>query len=289
MIKDDLKIDFIGIGAPKCATTWIYDCLKEHPQISLLPKDQHEDACFYEENSPGAILTQYYEEYPEDLNESVRLIGEFMVNYLISERTPEIIKSYNPNMKLIVSFRNPVERAHSYYRHLKFAEKREWGNFEEAIKKDPGEIIEPGFYYKHLKKFQDHFPKENIHIVFYKDVQEKPLRVVQDIYKFLEADTSFIPRLVHTKINPSRFKFATLGRLIHEGIIPLLDKTGFGYKIKSSPLLNKFYYGLAESYVSKKDPTSSMKRTTRQYLMEVYRNDVKNLEKLTNRNLESWK
>ncbi len=31
--NNDFKIDFIGIGATKSGTTWIAQCLKEHPQI----------------------------------------------------------------------------------------------------------------------------------------------------------------------------------------------------------------------------------------------------------------
>ena len=31
----NFKVDFIGIGAPRCGTTWIAKCLSEHPQICL--------------------------------------------------------------------------------------------------------------------------------------------------------------------------------------------------------------------------------------------------------------
>ncbi len=31
----NFKIDFIGVGAPKCGTTWVAQCLSEHPQICL--------------------------------------------------------------------------------------------------------------------------------------------------------------------------------------------------------------------------------------------------------------
>ena len=33
MKKVDFKVDFIGIGVIKAATTWIFQCLKEHPEI----------------------------------------------------------------------------------------------------------------------------------------------------------------------------------------------------------------------------------------------------------------
>jgi len=35
MNKDNFKIDFIGIGAMKAASTWIFEALKEHPEICV--------------------------------------------------------------------------------------------------------------------------------------------------------------------------------------------------------------------------------------------------------------
>ncbi len=38
MTKQKIKIDFIGIGTARSATTWITECLKEHPQIKFIQK-----------------------------------------------------------------------------------------------------------------------------------------------------------------------------------------------------------------------------------------------------------
>ena len=37
MMPDMSKIDFIGIGAPKCGTTWLSAQLEAHPQIGFAP------------------------------------------------------------------------------------------------------------------------------------------------------------------------------------------------------------------------------------------------------------
>lgn len=31
--EDTFKVDFIGVGDQKAASTWIYQCLSEHPEI----------------------------------------------------------------------------------------------------------------------------------------------------------------------------------------------------------------------------------------------------------------
>jgi len=38
-MADDFKLDFICIGAPKCATTWLAKTLNEHPDIFMPEKE----------------------------------------------------------------------------------------------------------------------------------------------------------------------------------------------------------------------------------------------------------
>ena len=39
-MNDKFKIDFIGIGAPRCATSWVAQCLMEHPQVCFSSKKE---------------------------------------------------------------------------------------------------------------------------------------------------------------------------------------------------------------------------------------------------------
>ena len=34
-MPEQQKLDFAVIGSQKCASTWIYDCLKDHPKLNL--------------------------------------------------------------------------------------------------------------------------------------------------------------------------------------------------------------------------------------------------------------
>ncbi|MFW6174033.1 MAG: hypothetical protein ACOC5T_09840 [Elusimicrobiota bacterium] len=40
MNNNDFKVDFLGIGWPRCATSWIYECLKEHSEICMAEKKE---------------------------------------------------------------------------------------------------------------------------------------------------------------------------------------------------------------------------------------------------------
>jgi hypothetical protein len=43
-----MKPTFIGLGAQKCTTAWLYNILEDHPQITLAaPQDGDKDAKFF--------------------------------------------------------------------------------------------------------------------------------------------------------------------------------------------------------------------------------------------------
>ena len=62
------KPNFVGIGAQKCASTWIYQILSDHPDVSLSTKKEidffsyryHHGSLWYEKHfpdKPGATAT----------------------------------------------------------------------------------------------------------------------------------------------------------------------------------------------------------------------------------------
>lgn len=48
-------INFLGIGAPKCATTWLAACLSDHPEI-FMPAKKEVSFFSAKKNGPGIIL-----------------------------------------------------------------------------------------------------------------------------------------------------------------------------------------------------------------------------------------
>ena len=96
-------IDFIGLGAQRSGTSWIYACLHEHPQIFIPIKEIH----FFSRERNWSKGYQWYEnlfaQCPID-----RKAGEFSTSYLIDQETPSRIHQQYPGTKLIVSLRNQL-------------------------------------------------------------------------------------------------------------------------------------------------------------------------------------
>jgi len=267
-MKNDFKIDFVGIGGIKCATTWIYECLQEHPGLCLAPKDQQKFALFF-----GKVDKKYYSFFKKNC-----LKGDFHVSYLESEEAMNRMKEHDP--KIIVCLRDPVKRAFSHYNYVKFSRDKEWESFEQALLEEPS-ILEPGFYFKHLKKYLDNF--DDTLILIYEDIEKDPKGFIRLIYKFLEVDDNFIPPSLDLKVNLTSFKLTRLGRFIHKRIAaPLLKNFKWAWKLKQSVFIKKLLCKISEEHGEAKE---ELRSETHDRLKEVYASDIRSLEQLVGRSL----
>jgi len=195
--------NFIGLGAPKSATTWLYHCLREHPEIFVADS---KEVMFFDYGDIRGRLTTYEKHFARAGD--AKAVGEFSTRYLASTRAPERIKKLIPDAKLIVSLRRPADQVYSHYWHLRrqnfhgLNASSEVPSFEQALKDMEDLLLNPAFYYRNLSNWFEYFDRSRIHIILYDDIQRAPGRVIRDLYSFLEADNEFVP----TALTPSRFQ-----------------------------------------------------------------------------------
>ncbi|MFW6174034.1 MAG: sulfotransferase family protein [Elusimicrobiota bacterium] len=303
MEDDDFKIDFIGIGAQKAATTWIFSCLKEHPEICppKVGEEEVKELQYFYQKRPDASndqdrakkskyerhgIKKYKEYFSHCSSGSVK--GEFTPDYLFYPEVPELLKKHFPETKLIVCLRDPIQRAYSQYLH-EINRTGQSITFEQAIEKE-SEFIERGMYYQQLKRYYNLFPEENILVLIYENIQDDPQQFIKNIYKFLEIDSNFIPDSVNTRVSVSKFKNTFLGKFIHKGVTPFLKKTKLGWRIHQSSWLRNKFYRFADFYASgtKKDE-HEIEGETKKKLKSIFKKDINKLEKLINKDLSHWK
>ena len=139
--KDYFKIDFIGIGTQRAGTTWIANCLSAHPQICLSnPKEVH----FFGSVRYSFGLDWYKKHFSAKPNQ---ITGEFDAGYFASKNAAIQIKEHFPDVKIIISLRNPIEKAFSNYLSVSSYEK--YSSFENFLEANP-KILERGIYYPKL-------------------------------------------------------------------------------------------------------------------------------------------
>lgn len=190
---------FIGLGAQRSGTTWIYSCLYDHPEIFIPQKELH----FFSRERNWQLGYDWYESRFRRSRANLKA-GEFSTSYLFDARTPERIARQYPSARLICSLRNPVDRAISnFVNDIRAGALSADTRFREALDTHP-EYIEQGFYADQVERYLDHFPPQQLKILIYEDSLTDPYRFVRGIYDFLGVDPCFRPAMLETRLNAAR-------------------------------------------------------------------------------------
>jgi hypothetical protein len=189
--KQDCLPNFLGVGAGKTATTWLHACLDEHPDV-FMPGGIEVD--FFSKHYQKGL--SWYQNHFVDVD-GQKAIGDISPSYMVFPEALSRIYEWNPQVRLIFSFRNPVKRAYSHYcMHLRGGVvSRE---IEDEITVDTRYVRE-GLYFRHLKRFLDHFPEESILVLLYDDLVQAPGDYLRQVFSFLEVDTTFEPSLLNER------------------------------------------------------------------------------------------
>ena len=191
--------DFIGLGAQRAGTSWIYACLYEHPEVCMPVKETH----FFSRERNWSKGYAWYEALFEECPQEAK-IGEFSTSYLVDLATPERIYQRYPGVKLMVSLRNPRSRAYSNYMNdIVAGVVDRHSPFRVALRQHP-EYLEQGCYAAQLERYFQYYSKDQILILIYEDILKDPLAFIRSIYEFIGIDASFVPSMLLTRVNEGR-------------------------------------------------------------------------------------
>ena len=284
--------NFLVIGAAKAGTTTVYHYLKQHPQVYMSPrKEPH----FFSKNGTKDYPIPTLEDYQalfQGASDEIA-IGEASTSYLTHPKAAERIQCHIPNAKLIAILRDPAYRTYSLYIMLLMLGKRKLSsynhqeildNFQGIVKKRSG-LIRGGFYYSHLQRYYSLFPANQIKLGLFQDLKNKPDVLMEDIFNFLEIDSSFT-------INKS-FGSANRGGIPRNKEIDTFIKKLKPIYHSLSPIIsqrwsNKIYKIYVDLRNKNLEQPPKLPHEIRQQLIEVYREDILKLQDLLQRDLSIW-
>jgi len=182
--------NFLIIGAAKAGTTSLYHYLRQHPDVFM--SSVKEPRYYWQEGLAEGRLEIFGREDYERLFSDVtsqRAVGEASPQYLNSPTAPERIAADLPGVRLIVSLRNPADRAYSsYLGRLQGGEERR--GVEEAMQ--PGSYyVESSCYYASLSRYFDRFARDRIKVILFDDLVANPRAVMRDLFEFLGVESTF--------------------------------------------------------------------------------------------------
>lgn len=106
-------VDFVIAGAQKAGTTALHAFLREHPALFI---PERKEIHFFDDETLDWSAPDHrrYEAWFAD-NAAGRRAGEATPIYMFWPPALARIAAYNPAMKLIISLRRPADRAHSHW------------------------------------------------------------------------------------------------------------------------------------------------------------------------------
>ncbi|HEX5787880.1 MAG TPA: sulfotransferase [Woeseiaceae bacterium] len=198
--------DFMCIGAPRAATTWLHRELSRHPGVYLPKrKEMHfydepladglpdEDELrwresFYFDVTRPAHLRWYWRHFREA---GERLAGDITPLYsTLSAARVSMIHGQIPDLKVIYILRNPVERAWSGLRKSVWYQK---GNdyldsrsadwlLEQVMHPD---VLRRGDYPRAIRNWEAVFPADRLLYLFHDDVESDAAACLAEVCRFL--------------------------------------------------------------------------------------------------------
>ncbi|MEO5703107.1 MAG: sulfotransferase domain-containing protein [Gammaproteobacteria bacterium] len=175
-----MKPSYIGIGAQECASAWVHHILQDHPQAFVsTPTDLN----FFSHNYVHGL--PWYEKYFAKGRE-LKARGEISPSYFYDLSAPMRAYKYNSNFKIIVTLRDPIERAYSD--HLNEVHSGNYTgedlSFEAGLASNPM-YVEQSCYATHIMRWLQLFPREQILILLQEDIYAGWAEQAQRVYNFL--------------------------------------------------------------------------------------------------------
>lgn len=292
---------FIVIGAPRAGTTSLYHYLRQHPEVTLsMIKEtnffsylasQAGGEYLIEPNTPWPVknIKQYEALFRTTSN--TKAVGEASPFYLYTPGIAYQIAKYIPNVRLILTLRNPIDRAYSAF--LKNTrEGLEFRTFEEAVQEEVGHsgklirsdksYLLAGLYFRHLNEYLKIFTPSQFNIGFYEDFVLAQPEFLKNLFDFIGVDKNFKP---DTSVQ------------FNKAMPPLVKNNIHRHKIKQvtsrirSFLPQKLYFSLLSFQNKINDSVVSyppLSREMRLFLRDHFARDIEDLQKLLQRDLSHW-
>ena len=197
---------FLIIGAMRSGTSTLARWLVEHPGVFMAPgKELH----FFDRHFDRGV-NWYGSLFAGVVGESA--VGEATPNYVHEPVAIKRIAATIPEARLILSLRNPVDRAYSHYWHNRSRDK-EHLSFEQALdaeatRTDSSEVDRAHFSYASRGQYMDQinevlrwFPRSALLVVIAEEMQSNPRQSLSGIFKFLGVNQDFQPGSMERKVN----------------------------------------------------------------------------------------
>lgn len=241
--------NFLYVGPDKAGSSWLHEVLLKHPDVYLTPaKDLYFFDRYYDRG-----LEWYASQFRDARDE--RIVGEVCQDYLFHPEAADRIHETLGPVRIMVSLRDPVERAWSSYLYMR---KHGIGpdSFGEALHSRP-ELLEHGRYATGLDRFLQRLPREMVHVALFDDLAADPQAFLDSVTDFL--DIGRLPlesKDLEARLPAARARSVRLASMARRSAdwVRLHDGATVVGKVKRSPLVQRALYRPLDRAAVRPDP-----------------------------------
>jgi hypothetical protein len=245
------KLTFIGVGVPKCGSRSFYKMLMTDSNICKIKGSPNKFCASYFNNDD--IYKEDCTLYDKSFETLYNIKGDFSPFYIQTDLCLNRIKLYNPDIKILIVTRNPAKRIWSeynaqieFYRRsfqlplkdvLLYNNTKNFKDIATSNKLRVTDLLYNTYYDFHIKRVHEIFPSENIMTLSIESVNENPQKVMNEVRKFIGAETSLkgnlevINKSTHL-IKEQEFLAAEpiIMELLRDNMENLYNMTGIDYR-----------------------------------------------------------
>ncbi|HEX4078321.1 MAG TPA: sulfotransferase domain-containing protein [Rhizomicrobium sp.] len=189
-----MKVSFMVAGVQKAGTTAMYENLRLHSDIGM---PRRKEPHFFDRDEADWAAPNY--DILHRLYEPGRAIyGESTPITIYWTSAHERIRAYNPDIRFILLFRDPVERAYSHW-CMQYARGAEKLSFAEAIRRGRQRIkeeprrfsyVERGFYGRQTATLHMSFQKDHVLSLMSDDFLTERASTLAKVAEFVGVDSA---------------------------------------------------------------------------------------------------
>jgi hypothetical protein len=282
---------FIIPGASRSGTTTLWSIVREHPDVCTA---EEKEIRFFDKDSIYKKGKSFYEEKfakcngskeigeasPTYLNKGIIFDEQGKYKYDKKNDAPLRIKKMYPNIKLIFTFRNPIDRMFSQFWKNVRQGRESRRSVMKAVKEEiEGDRTPPkhelcwiyrNSYATHFRNWKSLFDDDQIKVMIFEEWTNNMSTSVKEVYEFIGVDKEVNIERGDRRNNVSRVpRSDTLCRLRNEY---------FGESL----------LGKAIRWLNQRQGRPKPTESERKWLFEILKDEVYEMEEMLNRSLSIW-
>lgn len=296
------------VGQPKSGTSALFAFLKDHPEVCVCATKEPQYFC-KDLNSQYFHLSRMERKDKNYLDLFAHCGGEKIVMeastaYLYSKVAAREIHAFNPDARIIMMLREPVDFLFTYHMQLlrnscTFETEKDFlraMNLEMERREGrhiPSNCFDASFllyrdraaYSEQILRFLDMFPREQIKIIIHDDFKADNRKIYEDVVGFLGIDAGYQPqfRNVNEKVG---VRFRQLKQACDQFMFPIKQAV----RPRIPDRLYKAGRSLYRQFFFKRRGLPVLAPEDRRQLKKEFVGEVERLSKLLDRDLLSlWK